>query len=494
MAGYCGLQLEQPADDYGDVMRWLAALLLCLISNVALAQNVLCPTRPAGDSSNACASTAFVAQNALPLALTQNFVIVGSAGNLAVGVPLSGSCTIVSAGAISCNANALTGTTLASGVVGSSLTSVGNPLTIGASLYPFISASHFHYDPNSSLIANTLGAKNVVIGVPATDPSATWANSISTIDSAQNSTFGPTGVNVVSPTGSNAFASATRSSDQATLTPTNIISNTCIAQHDNTSVAHLMWCGYEAMVVTATAAASHQISREIDTHNLGATAPVQDPFNINPSKSIESLRLATGIPGNGSPNPASSYLLLTNNATTANSGIIVANGALNTGGTANPDALALPPAYSITWYNAAAAKTWQMFAGGGANGALNLNTAGTGAFTIGGQFRANGGFAVSALVTICGAGNTYTVVPADYYLQANDTAATCTVTLPAAASFPGRVLKIKNIGTQLVISASSNVVPLVGGAAGTAILSAAAGKFVEMVSDSGLWVIMAGVP
>jgi hypothetical protein len=44
-------------------MRWLAALLLCLIPSVAFAQNPTCPTRPAGDSTNACASTTFVQQN-----------------------------------------------------------------------------------------------------------------------------------------------------------------------------------------------------------------------------------------------------------------------------------------------------------------------------------------------------------------------------------------------------------------------------------------------
>jgi hypothetical protein len=83
-------------------VRPLFALLLSLISSAAFPQNTTCPTRPAGDSTNACASTAFVAQNALPLALTQNFIIVGSAGGIAVGVPLSGDCTIVSAGAITC--------------------------------------------------------------------------------------------------------------------------------------------------------------------------------------------------------------------------------------------------------------------------------------------------------------------------------------------------------------------------------------------------------
>ena len=43
--------------------RLFLALLFSLIANAALSQNVLCPTRSAGDSSNACASTAFVLQN-----------------------------------------------------------------------------------------------------------------------------------------------------------------------------------------------------------------------------------------------------------------------------------------------------------------------------------------------------------------------------------------------------------------------------------------------
>jgi hypothetical protein len=107
-------------------MRWYAALLLCLIANVALAQNPTCPTRPLGDNTNACASTAFV-QGTLSagIPLATNDIFVGSAGSLAVAVPLSGSCSIVASGTISCNANNLTGTTLAPGVVTSSLTTVG---------------------------------------------------------------------------------------------------------------------------------------------------------------------------------------------------------------------------------------------------------------------------------------------------------------------------------------------------------------------------------
>lgn len=74
----------------------------------------------------------------------------------------------------------------------------------------------------------------------------------------------------------------------------------------------------------------------------------------------------------------------------------------------------------------------------------------------------------------------------------NKSGSTCVVTLPAAASFTGRVLYIKNIQAQLVNSASSNVVPRAGGAAGTAILAATAGAWATLVSDGTNWVIMQG--
>lgn len=68
-------------------------------------------------------------------------------------------------------------------------------------------------------------------------------------------------------------------------------------------------------------------------------------------------------------------------------------------------------------------------------------------------------------------------------------AGSITVTLPSAASFPGRELDIKTIAAQTVVSASSNVVPLAGGAAGTAILAGTAGKWARLVSNGTNWEI-----
>ena len=67
-----------------------------------------------------------------------------------------------------------------------------------------------------------------------------------------------------------------------------------------------------------------------------------------------------------------------------------------------------------------------------------------------------------------------------------------TVTLPAASSWTGREVMFKTITANTLISASSNVVPQVGGAAGTAILAATAGKWATLVSDGTNWIILQG--
>jgi hypothetical protein len=67
-----------------------------------------------------------------------------------------------------------------------------------------------------------------------------------------------------------------------------------------------------------------------------------------------------------------------------------------------------------------------------------------------------------------------------------------TLTLLAAATYPGQELLVRTIAAQTVISASSNVIPRVGGSAGTAILAGTAGSWAFLVSDGTNWQIMAG--
>jgi hypothetical protein len=84
----------------------------------------------------------------------------------------------------------------------------------------------------------------------------------------------------------------------------------------------------------------------------------------------------------------------------------------------------------------------------------------------------------------------FTVAVGEAWLINNKSGSTCTVTLPAAASWIGRQLIFKNMQAQTLVSASSNVVPIDGTSAGTAILLAVVGNWATMVSDGTNWVIM----
>lgn len=88
----------------------------------------------------------------------------------------------------------------------------------------------------------------------------------------------------------------------------------------------------------------------------------------------------------------------------------------------------------------------------------------------------------------------FTVAATDSWVINNKPSSTCTATLPAASTNTGRVLRFQNYQTYTLVSASSNVVPLVGGSAGTAILAAVAGDTCTLVSDGTNWIMTQYVP
>jgi len=88
----------------------------------------------------------------------------------------------------------------------------------------------------------------------------------------------------------------------------------------------------------------------------------------------------------------------------------------------------------------------------------------------------------------------FSVAATDIWVINNKSGSSCTATLPTASSYTGRVLRFQNYQAQTLVSASSNVVPLVGGAAGTAILAAVAGDTCTLVSDGTNWIMTQYVP
>jgi len=88
----------------------------------------------------------------------------------------------------------------------------------------------------------------------------------------------------------------------------------------------------------------------------------------------------------------------------------------------------------------------------------------------------------------------FSVAATDLWLINNKSGSTCIVTLPTASAYSGRILHFQNYQSQALVSASSNVVPISGGAAGTSILVASSGDQATLVSDGTNWLMTQYTP
>jgi len=120
------------------------------------------------------------------------------------------------------------------------------------------------------------------------------------------------------------------------------------------------------------------------------------------------------------------------------------------------------------------------------SGNLDLATRATGVLPV-----ANGGTGLAVRPTVVTKVADFTLADTEGWVINNKSGSTCTVTLPAASLWSGRAVTFKNLQLQTLVSASSNVVPLIGGAAGTAILPGLVGAWATLVSDGTNWVVMA---
>ncbi|MEL7086838.1 MAG: hypothetical protein AAGL98_00100 [Planctomycetota bacterium] len=140
---------------------------------------------------------------------------------------------------------------------------------------------------------------------------------------------------------------------------------------------------------------------------------------------------------------------------------------------------------------------WELINLTNGNTSMASTTASTSSTT--GALTLAGGLGVAGNAFFGGAVGTpvQTTKTANYSQTINDAdlifncAASCTLTLLAASSYPGMEIWVKTYAAQTVVSASANVIPLTGGAATTSILAATAGKWARLKSNGTNWEIMA---
>ena len=197
----------------------------------------------------------------------------------------------------------------------------------------------------------------------------------------------------------------------------------------------------------------------------------------------------------GSTSTAIGWGALLNNTTGSNNIAIGTNAGRYTSGPTDNNATSSSSIYIGNTTGAFAdGQTNQIIIGEGAIGA-GSNTVTLGHTTIattilrGNVTATAGSLALKIPTTV--ATSTYTMTSTDSTLIF--TGGNCTVTLLAAATYPGRIIHITNAAAGTIISATSNVVPGGSVTAGTALLSNAAGHFTWLQSDGTNWItIMTG--
>jgi hypothetical protein len=243
-------------------------------------------------------------------------------------------------------------------------------------------------------------------------------------------------------------------------------------------------------------ATSYTQGIEVDVCNVSATDAVQGSPYINfPQPTSIGINLQSGGQVHSESPPlvakaASVGIWVGDNDARFQTGIIFKNTALvgtDGTGTGTAQAVTMATGHQIQWYMPSGAL------GPSIGSQQTTGTPGQIVFEnsrvhiVGGLF-APGGITVTPPTIISGT-TTYTVTATDYTLIIAGTG-TFTLTLPTSVGNVGRILILKNAVAFAVNSASSNVFPFAGGAAGTAIMPVGPSKFCWLQCDGTNWQMM----
>lgn len=242
-------------------------------------------------------------------------ITVTSASGLSIGLPVDQAASFGFApGTIITNISGLT------------VTASTNATTTHSTAFA-IQFGSARWSATSSIIANTVGAQDGYFGgvsqgnIPGWiyqyDPASSYPSISSIVASNQVG-------------GWRAAAFYARLSDsvaggQNTIQP---IENICLADGAGLLSGYNSWCQYEQGNLTSTLPGFH-INKESDLWS-GWTTANANPFLINPLGHTSVFRMASGDGQHASPLNISSYMEAVANGATAETGWIIANGALDT--------------------------------------------------------------------------------------------------------------------------------------------------------------------
>lgn len=380
------------------MFKWIIATLLWLVlASPAAAQNTTCATRPAGDSSNACASTAFVNGGSSPAIgkFTPNLPIIGGptgyfaqgtrSGNTTLfptidGTPVSGQCPVydsfggflstpctpsgsgnVSAGtigqlAIYTGTTTVAGTTTGAGVI----TAIGNAIGAASGLAALDSNTRLNnFETNSDWLATyAYGQSAAMVGLGAVNDGG--------ITGAARTSQNTTGGGGIAMLGGAFWGFADGGSFPA----------------------NPVWGLYAECRAFSTSTSGYCAGSEIEITNFkGGTQPVvTDPYNSEATGATFGLHVAsgggctvaspcynpiTGLTNLTTPLVASSALTISSNSGSVyglfNNGIVFSCGSVGTtdcSGNGSGNAMAMYSGLNLTWFSPGNSQIFQIAASG----------------------------------------------------------------------------------------------------------------------------------
>ncbi len=231
-----------------------------------------------------------------------------------------------------------------------------NVVAIGADIYPAITTAtnQPRFDPSSTILVNTIGAHTGLFGA-ASREGLTWANQYV----PGTDVSGRVQLYSLSTSGNYGAFFGSRSSDNTSLQPQNIIADISLVVADSDR-PHLHWARYsEGFVPRGKRGFRLLINDENSIQNESDPAPMADPYDFNPSHLLNNLRLDCGIGVEGAKS-CTNPLSILNNGARYRTGIIFGDNSIDPLSGLST-AISLPTNYGFSWYGGAGNPTWHLY-------------------------------------------------------------------------------------------------------------------------------------
>ncbi|WP_257806316.1 beta strand repeat-containing protein [Burkholderia glumae] len=208
------------------------------------------------------------------------------------------------------------------------------------------------YSPTSTLLVNDVGAQTIKVGSASQGNSAAWLNQVA---AGQDYRLTSAAQIIAPPGGGYGLTVAARSSDATGGAAAFPFQSIFYADTWPTTNYASENAYFQSNLSSATAGKAIHVQTESSINSQWGSPPAEDPFTVNVTNQTIAHRYDCGT-GQGATtgmNGCTTAIDIVPNPETFENGIVIANGALDTGnGTRQASAISMPTMTGFTWFSA----------------------------------------------------------------------------------------------------------------------------------------------